>query len=170
MSEMSDYDRRKAHEWARMAANNDADPADAPWKIVARVFLDATPAPPKSLADEIRGWDTAPRPRGALAKLADRVEAVEKKNADLQDGLAAEGRRVEKFAAERDAARSELDQWKNRSDDWQRMAQENRRETRRLRSQVKRQQDLLKAYSVPRDTVIQDPEVVTDGDAGGTPA
>lgn len=55
--DVTDDDWRNAYKWARMAANNDADPADAPWKIVARIFLD-TVAAPKTIAEELMDPDS----------------------------------------------------------------------------------------------------------------
>ncbi|MGO1992983.1 MAG: hypothetical protein ACTH2Y_14245 [Corynebacterium sp.] len=73
-------DRRKAHEWARMAADNNHDPHNVPWRVAARLFLDHVPAPPKTLAGELRELNKGDIPLGALLELADRVEAVEKEN------------------------------------------------------------------------------------------
>lgn len=109
-------DDRLAHEWARMAANNAADPADAPWKIVARVFLETVPAPPKSLADELRELADDTVASGMfgsmtsrLTRLADRVEAVEKELAATYS----ENERVHSTLAtvtdERDEARAEVE-------------------------------------------------------------
>lgn len=77
---VTDDDLRKAHEWARMAADNNHDPHNAPWRVAARLFLDHVPAPPKTLAGELRELNKGDIPLGALLELADRVEAVEKEN------------------------------------------------------------------------------------------
>lgn len=78
---VTDDDRRTAYEWAASL-----DPDMRCWtdreRAAARVILATVPAPPATLADEIRE-EGAGRPPGAVKRvnaLADRVEAVEKEN------------------------------------------------------------------------------------------
>ncbi|MGP9758875.1 hypothetical protein [Corynebacterium sp. AOP12-C2-36] len=76
---VTDDDRRTAYEWAASL-----DPDMRCWtdreRAAARVILATVPAPPATLADEIRE-EGAGRPPGAVKRvnaLADRVETVEK--------------------------------------------------------------------------------------------
>ncbi|MGP9619857.1 hypothetical protein [Corynebacterium sp. AOP34-BR1-29] len=76
---VTDDDRRTAYEWAASL-----DPDMRCWtdreRAAARVILATVPAPPATLADEIRE-EGAGRPPGAVKRvnaLADRVEAIEK--------------------------------------------------------------------------------------------
>ncbi|MGV0870052.1 hypothetical protein [Corynebacterium kalidii] len=75
---VTDDDRRKAREWAeKWTAANGMPEKNA----AARVILATVPAPPRSLADELRAWGV--RPFDGLNwtrfhDLADRAEAVER--------------------------------------------------------------------------------------------
>ncbi|MEJ6549870.1 hypothetical protein PQI66_09970 [Corynebacterium sp. USCH3] len=81
-------DDRLAHEWADMAENY-PDEATT-WKATARAIRAHVPAPPATLADELRetagmmnyAATRAPEIRDRINKHADRVEAVEKENRD----------------------------------------------------------------------------------------
>ncbi|WP_145941737.1 hypothetical protein [Corynebacterium glyciniphilum] len=92
--DISEADVEAMHRWCDML------PADTPHReagIVRQVILDVWPAPPKSLADELReaasGLPVQSKLKHQLVSLADRVEVVEKERNDLQDivdGSAAE--------------------------------------------------------------------------------
>lgn len=128
-------DDRKAHEWAHANKGRAHD-------SVARAIFRHVPAPPATLADELRAWGdkfgfcTATNKNSkAFRALADRVEAVEKHNDEIV-GI------VDDITEQRDEARAEVE---------------------RLTAQVARQQQLLELNGVPRDTVVLP-------DAGSTPA
>lgn len=105
-------DDRKAHEWADCHAGTNA--------AVVRAIRAHVPAPPATLADELRKWSDnydhdsqSNRPWNDLDNLIDRVEAVEKENSD---GLHERSILYDrwKFAEdERDEARAERDEFQN---------------------------------------------------------
>lgn len=99
-------DDRKAHEWAD-EVEDDQDWARA--QAVVRAIRAHVPAPPATLADELRGVDLQMENndlRRKLNSLADRAEAIEKENRDTD-------RVLNEAWAERDEARAEVERAKN---------------------------------------------------------
>lgn len=102
-------DDRKAHEWASSPARQ-SNGLLAP---VTRAILAHVPAPPATLADELRGTvqdlsqvvglGTFDGLEEAITDIADRVEAIEKENRDME-------RELNNARDERDEAQHELDE------------------------------------------------------------
>lgn len=146
---VTDDDRRKAHEWARMAADNNHDPHNAPWRVAARLLLDHVPAPPATLADELRVM-LEKRDAGevtSFAGLLARVEAVEKENRATLNHAYDER---DEALVERDEARAEAKTWREQDENYRefrgkfRTVQQERDEARAEVERLKR--DLAEAY------------------------
>lgn len=131
-------DDRKAREWA----DGHSLEVHGPWAPIARAIRAHVPAPPATLADELReavsGLPVESKLKHQIGSLADRVEEMEERT-----------RQAESYAGEYHQAIRERD--------------EARAEVERLTAQVARQQQLLELNGVPRDTVVLP-------DAGSTPA
>ncbi|MDN6706912.1 hypothetical protein, partial [Corynebacterium glyciniphilum] len=94
---VTDDDRRTAYEWCDSPARQ-ATEALAP---IIRAIRAHVPAPPATLADELRALDGAPWEMD-FSDLADRVEAVEKHNEEVV-GI------VDDLTEQRDEARAEVE-------------------------------------------------------------
>lgn len=138
---VTDDDLRKAHEWARMAANNDADPADAPWRIVARIFLDTVPAPAKSLDEEIREIGRrfpGSNEEAELLTLADRVEALERARKNLVHNCDVLLDKHQVAVNERDGARASLKRESEARSQWMEFYRKAEDEVRDLKAEAER--------------------------------
>lgn len=112
--DVTDDDLRKARQWAEKVDPPHTNPGYSGTTSdiynAARVILGTVPAPPKSLADEIRE-EGAGRPPGAVKRvnnLADRVDEMEGKLRDTYKALVFHIDNSTKCMAERDEARAEV--------------------------------------------------------------
>lgn len=99
---VTDDDRRNARKWAEQWTDANGMPEK---NAAARVILADVPAPPATLADELRAWGACPFDGLNWTRfhdLADRAEAVETENRDTD-------RVLNEAWAERDEARAEVE-------------------------------------------------------------
>lgn len=115
---------RRAHEWCDLHWPTDEN--RTPMADVIRHYRATVPAPPKTLADELRDWAGSTPEEGAhwdewddFSGLADRVEAVEKENERLsrdreaqEKALVQHGRLLSEARTEREEARAEVERLK----------------------------------------------------------
>lgn len=167
-------DDREAHEWCDRVEQNPnfaGDKANA----AARAIRAHVPAPPKSLAEEVREAlmfrvnDTDGEGFRVAIDLSNRVEALSRgsdhwKHKYDEDRAEAKTWReqnendCEAYSEELAEARAEVEQWKSNTGqanlDLANAQRKHRAEVERLTAQVARQQQLMKAHGAPRDTVI----------------
>lgn len=131
MTDMTDQDRRNARLWAEKVDPPQTNPGYSGTTSdiynAARVILATVPAPPKSLADELRRFGSqclCKADEEDLSALADRVESVEKEFDLSQESLAETLDREDIAIRERDEARADLatvtrqrDEARQRNDD-----------------------------------------------------
>lgn len=111
---------RSAYEWAQMAADNNSDPTDAPWRVVARHYIDTVEAPAPTLAAELRELGALLEEEGgAGAKstvwardLAVRAEQIEQEVTEADRDRDEALRWVDNLTRQRDEARAEVERLK----------------------------------------------------------
>ncbi|MGV0868716.1 hypothetical protein [Corynebacterium kalidii] len=130
-------DDRQAHEWADHQLSLDVN--DEVIVTAARAIKSHVPAPPKSLADELREYAEEYAPvsrRFALRTLADRVEAVEVENVSLRIERDQADYLMQKADRERDEARAAEKAVQRACDDWEAEARKVRGDLDEARAEV----------------------------------
>lgn len=92
MTDITDQDRRVAHEWARIAVVSKGNQEHEPWVTAARYILATVDAPAPALSEELRSW------------------AEDASYDEDRDNLRHAAARAEQIEQERDEARAEVDQ------------------------------------------------------------
>lgn len=179
---VTDDDLRKARQWAMdTIAEAEAEDRHLGYHHAACVILATVPAPPVTLADELRELNKGDIPLGALLELADRVEAVEKaRDKAQQDAVdawehAAQTAREHvrimelreqdyvRVASERDEAQHELDETRADLRDVTNLLDQARAEVERLTVSLNRQCTTV-TPSVHNTDALPDPADVPTGE------
>lgn len=177
-------DDRQAHEWADHQLSLDVN--DEVIVTAARAIKAHVPAPPKSLADEIRGADWNGLGDKIMAeRFADRVAAVERElaghkrdYAECQQELIASEVDLVEAQRERDEVRAAEKAVQRACDDWEAEARKVRGDLDEARAEVERLKEEnaemhkklgypnFRAFlGMPPATALPDPADVPDGEA-----
>ena len=98
-----------------MAADNNADPSDAPWRIVASHYIATVDALTPTLAEELRHiaehWEewATDTITSAIRAAADRAEQTEQERDEARKRATTNLRAVDAVRAQRDEARAEVE-------------------------------------------------------------